>query len=91
MLKSDRSSLGHSRGQHDWVQGLPDPVKWFLTFVILSQILCGKVHKEPNIFLHNAVSKFLLSLLYFPRLLRTSEEKKTENSPGLGTHFSCLR
>ena len=39
-----------SRGQHDWIHGFPEPVKSFVTFVILSQISCGKVQKPPHIF-----------------------------------------
>ena len=54
---------GQSHGQHDWVHGFPEPVKSFTTFVILSQISCGKVQKHPYIFLHKTVSKFLLGLL----------------------------
>ena len=54
---------GQSRGQHDWVQGFPEPVKSFMTFVMLSQFSCGKVQNPPHIFLHKTVSKFLLSLL----------------------------
>ena len=79
--------VGQSHGQHDWVHGFPELVKSFITFVILSQISCGKVQKTPHIFLHKTVSKFLLSLLSFPRLPRPIEEK-TENSPRLDTHFS---
>ena len=37
---------GQSRGQHDWVHGFPEPVKSFITFVILSQISCGKLQKQ---------------------------------------------
>ena len=54
---------GQSRGQHDWVHRFPELVKSFITFVILSQILCSKVQKNPHIFLHKTVSKFLLGLL----------------------------
>ena len=53
---------GQSRGQHDWVYGFPEPVKSFITFVILSQISCGKV-QIPLIFFYKIVSKFLLGLL----------------------------
>ena len=35
----------------------------FITFIIISQFLCGKVRKAPHIFLHKAYSKFHLSLL----------------------------
>ena len=38
---------GQSRGEHDLVHVFPEPVKSFLTFVILSQISCGKVHPPP--------------------------------------------
>ena len=65
---------GQSRGQHDWVHGFPQPLKSFITFVILSQISCDKV-QPPHIFLHKNVSKFLLGLLKFPRLPRPTEEK----------------
>ena len=41
---------GQSRGQHDWVHEVPEPVKSFITFLILSQISCGKVQKSPHIF-----------------------------------------
>ena len=41
---------GQSRGQHDWVHGCPEPVKSFLTFVILSQISCSKVQNKPSYF-----------------------------------------
>ena len=34
---------GQSCGQHEWVHGFPEPVKSFITFMILSQISCGKV------------------------------------------------
>ena len=54
---------GQSRGQHDWVHRFPEPVKSFITFVILSQISCGKVQKKSYFFLHKTVSKFLLGLL----------------------------
>ena len=47
-----------SRDQHNWVNGFPEPVKSFITFVILSQISCGKVQNPPHIFLHKTVSKF---------------------------------
>ena len=40
---------GQSRSQHDWVHGFPEPVKSFITFLILSQISRGKVQK-PLIF-----------------------------------------
>ena len=44
----DHSLFGHfqggkSRGQHGRGHGFPEPVKLFVTFVILSQISCGKV------------------------------------------------
>ena len=32
---------GQSRGQRDWVHIFPEPVKSFITFVILSQISCS--------------------------------------------------
>ena len=54
---------GQSRGQHDGVHGFPKPVKSSITFLILSQISCGKVQKKTHIFLHKTVSKFLLGLL----------------------------
>ena len=54
---------GQSHGQHDWVHGFPEPVRSFITFVVLSQISCDKVQKNPHIFLHKTVSKFLLGLL----------------------------
>ena len=57
---------GQSCGQHDWVHGFHEPVKSFITYVILSQISCGKVqkkNKKTHIFLHKTVSKFLLGLL----------------------------
>ena len=38
---------GQSRGQHDWVQGFPQPVKSSITFIILSQISCSKVQPPP--------------------------------------------
>ena len=41
---------GQSRGQHDWVHGFPEQVKSFITFVILSQISCGKVQTPPSYF-----------------------------------------
>ena len=41
---------GQSRGQRDWVHRFPEPVKWFITFVILSQISCGKVQKTSSYF-----------------------------------------
>ena len=79
-MSDDVFQGGQSRGQHDWVHGFPQPVKLFITFVILSQILCGKVQKKPYIFLHKTVSKFFLGLLYFPGLPRTTEEKKRKIS-----------
>ena len=36
---------GQSRGQHDWVHRFPELVILFITFEILSQILCSKVQK----------------------------------------------
>ena len=42
---------------------VPEPVKSFITFEILSQISCDKVQKNPHIFLHKTVSKFFLDLL----------------------------
>ena len=41
---------GQSRGQHDLVHVFPEPVKSFITYVILSQISCGKVQPPPLIF-----------------------------------------
>ena len=41
---------GQSRGQHDWVHRFFEPVKSFITFVILSQISCGKVQKKNSYF-----------------------------------------
>ena len=38
---------GQSRGQHDRVQGFPQPVKSSITFIILSQISCSKVQPPP--------------------------------------------
>ena len=38
------------------VHGFPEPVKSFITFVILSKISCGKVQKKTRIFLHKTVS-----------------------------------
>ena len=40
---------GQSSGQHDEVHGFPEPVNSFITFVIPSQIPCGKV-KTPSYF-----------------------------------------
>ena len=37
----DLDQGGQSRGQHNWVHGFPEPVKSFITFITLSQILCG--------------------------------------------------
>ena len=70
---------GQSRGQHDWVHGFPEPVKSFITIVILSQISCGKVHKPPRIFLHKNVSKLTWVCCSFPDYLEQLK-KKTENS-----------
>ena len=53
---------GQSHGQHDWVHVFPESVKSFITFVILIQISCGSAKKNPQIFLHKTVSKFLLGL-----------------------------
>ena len=39
---------GQSRGQHDRVQGFPQPVKSSITFIILSQISCSKVQPPPT-------------------------------------------
>ena len=39
-----------SHGQHDGVHGFPEPVKLFINFIILSQISCGKVQKNPSYF-----------------------------------------
>ena len=39
---------GQSRGQHDRVQGFPQPVKSSITFIILSQISCSKVQPPPD-------------------------------------------
>ena len=53
------------RGQHDGVHGFPEPVKSFITFVILSRISCSKVKKKiPHLFLHKTVSKFLHDLVH---------------------------
>ena len=49
---------GQSRGQHDLVRGFPEPVKSFITFVILSQILCSKVQNPPHIFSAQECVKF---------------------------------
>ena len=81
---------GQPHGQHDWVHGFPEPVKSFITFIILSQILCDKMQKKNSNFLHKTVSKFLLGLLLFTRLPRPTEEKN-KNSLRLGTHFSWLK
>ena len=67
---------GQSRDQHAWVHRFLEPVKSFITFVILSHISGGKVQNPLHIFLHKTVSKFLHGLLLFPRLPRPTEEKK---------------
>ena len=59
----DHNQGGQSRGQHDGVHRFPEPMKSFITFLILSQVSCGKVQIPPHIFLHKPVSKFLLCLL----------------------------
>ena len=41
--------------EHGWVHGFPESVKSFITFVILSQILCGKVQKPLIFFAQNCV------------------------------------
>ena len=41
---------GQSHGQHDGVHSFREPVKSLITFVILSQISCGKVQKKPSYF-----------------------------------------
>ena len=63
MSKTGYKQCGQSRGQDDWIYDFPEPVKSLITFVILSQILCGKVQNPPHIFLHKTVSKFPLGLL----------------------------
>ena len=61
--KNVKNQGGQSPGQHDWVHRFPELVISFITFEILSQILCSKVQKKTHIFLHKTVSKFLLGLL----------------------------
>ena len=48
----NENSVGTNKfkGQHDWIHRFPEPVKSFITFVILSQISCGKVQKNPSYF-----------------------------------------
>ena len=53
---------GQLRGQHDSVHGVSEPIKSLFTFVILSQISCGKVQKKLIFFLQQTVSKFFLGL-----------------------------
>ena len=88
MVKAEWTYLqgGQSRGQHDWVHGFPETVKSFITFVILCQILCGKVIKSPNNFLHK--TSFSSVCCSFPDYLGQLKKKTTESSPRLGTHFS---
>ena len=59
-----RGPVGQSRGQHDGVHGFSEPVKSFITFVILSRISCGKVKKIPYLFLHKTVSKFFRDFVH---------------------------
>ena len=51
------------------------PVKSFITFVILSQISCGKVQNPPYIFLHKTMSKFLLVCCSFQDYLVQMKKK----------------
>ena len=50
MSKTGYKQCGQSRGQDDWINDFPEPVKSLITFVILSQILCGKVQNPPSYF-----------------------------------------
>ena len=71
-LSLQDSQGGQSHGQHDWVHGFPEPVKSFITFLILSQILCGKVQKNPHIFLQS----FSLVCCTFPDYLDQLKKKR---------------
>ena len=86
---------GRSRGQHDLVHGFPEPVKSFITFVILSQILCGKVQKKPHKrlrqSLHKTASKLSFGLLQFPRLPRPTEEKKNGKFSAIGYTLQLVK
>ena len=44
------SQGGQSCGQLDLVHRFPEPVKLFITFVILSRILRSRVQKKPSYF-----------------------------------------
>ena len=77
---------GQSRGQHDWVHGFAEPVKLFITFVLLSQILCVKVQKNPHIFLLKTVGFVVVS-----QITLNNYRKKNGNSLRLSTHFCCSR
>ena len=73
---------GQSRGLPDWIHKHYEPVighhrkeKWFKTFVILSQITCGKVQNPPYIFSAQDYVKVSPGFAAFSRLPRPTEEK----------------
>ena len=64
------SQGGQPRGQHDWVHRFPEAVKSLITFVILSQISCGKVQKKPpHIFCTRLCQSFSSICCSFPDYL----------------------
>ena len=69
---------GQSHGQHNLVHGFPEPVKSFITFVILSQIKCGKVQKPPHIFLHKTVQSFSWLCCSFQDYLEQMKKKRKD-------------
>ena len=57
---------GQSCGQHDWVHGFLEPVKSIITFVILSQISCGKVQNPSQFFCTRLCQSFFWVCRSFP-------------------------
>ena len=65
-----------SRGQHDGVHGFPEPVKSFITFVILSQISCGNVQKPSHFFCTRLCQSFSWVCCSFQDYLEQLKKKR---------------
>ena len=76
MQLQDSTQDGQSRGQHDCVHGFPQLVKSFITFVILSQISCGKVQKKPHSFCTGLCQNSSSICCSFPDYLDQPKKKR---------------
>ena len=88
---------GQSRGQHDLVHVFPEPVKSFITFVILSQISCGKVQPPLIFFCTRLCQSFSSISCSFPDYLDQLKKKRkilrdwVHTSVGRSIHENCSK